>query len=309
MNKLMRNKELRLLLTQNCNYDCVFCSHEGLNSKPKQKLGIDDYTYLYTVCRDNFDWRNITLTGGEPLLYKDFDELVTRIAKQQGRITVVSNGYLLHKHTDTVDLLKRINLSLHSLDEEKYNAIIQNKNKLPRVISNIINTRANSPHVDVRLNVVLTKDFNDSQEEIKRLLDFIDLTGCSLKFIELANDKDKVIPLDEIKQKLNILGVKERTHDNRSIVMSDNVFLTRTSCETAQIAKDPESTCREAMDFFIAPNGIVNHCVVNNSEDSILHEIKIRDSEKLVGKLSKLSESFAANCVYAKSNHKDICKE
>ena len=76
----MKNKELRFLLTQSCNYDCVFfCNHEGLNNKIKTTLTLDDYVYLFTVCKNNFNWKSISITGGEPLLYRQFDELVKNI--------------------------------------------------------------------------------------------------------------------------------------------------------------------------------------------------------------------------------------
>ena len=304
IDKVMADKELRLLLTQACNYDCVFCNHEGLNNKVSKKLNNCDYSYLYTVCRDNFDWRSVSLTGGEPLLYKDFDDLVLRIAKQQGLITVISNGALLDKHMSSVDLLKRINLSLHSLDPQKYDGLVQRKGRLPKVISNINAVRINSPHVDVRLNVVLSKGFNDSSEDIKRLLDFADFNGCSIKFIELANDKDKIVTLDELKEMLKNLGLKERFTDKRKTVMSNNIILTRTSCEDAQRTNDPSAKCQENMDFFVTPNGAVNHCVVTNEESSILGEIRSRDDEALVAKLKTISQSFGRNCSQSITNER-----
>ena len=295
----MENKELRLLLTQNCNFDCVHCNHEGFNQKVKSKLTLDDYIYLYTVCKDNFNWYSISLTGGEPLLYRQFDNLVNGIAKRQGQITVVSNGEFLDKHMNSIDLCDRLNVSFHSAEAEKFEQITKRKGAFSRVASNINAVRINSPHVDLRLNVVLQRGFNGENADVKRILDFADFNGCSVKFIELANDKDKIVPLEEIRDMLLNLGLKERIGGKRKIMMSDNVLLTRTFCEDAQLTDDPQATCNDNMDFFVTPSGTINNCVVTNDESTILKEIKSRNDEKLVDGLKQIGQSFGKNCAKA----------
>lgn len=299
----MENKELRYLLTQACNYDCVFCNHEGLNNKNNTQLTLEDYVYLFDVCKKNFNWNKISLTGGEPLLYKEFDELVKRIADLQGIITVISNGSLLDKHFDTVELLNRINVSLHSLNEQKYDSLVRTKGQLPKVISNIKQITKTMPHVDVRLNVVLSKNFNDSLEDVKKILDFANINNCSVKFIELANDKDRIVPMHKIKSMLEQLGLTERKHGLRKLVMSDNVSITRTSCESAKLSKNVGEECAKNMDFFVVPNGSINHCFSTNEQSSILEEVKSRDTEKLISKLKTIGNNFGKNCIYKSLNN------
>jgi len=296
----LKDKELRYLLTQNCNYDCVFCNREGFHKKSSTKMLSEDYTYLFTVFKDNFDWQEISLTGGEPLLYESFDILVKDIHNNQGIITVISNGELLDKHLDTIALLKRVNLSLHTLNEAKYNFLTNRIGKLPKVISNIKATKTNLPHVDVRLNVVLKKDINDELDDIKRLIDFANTNDCSIKFIELSNNKDILVPLDEVKVKIEILGFKERLQDKRKIIMSDNIILSRNSCNTAQKTEDPSDTCNKLMDFFITPSGTINLCSETDKEISILNEVKQRDNNMLIEKLKHISTCFGQNCNYQK---------
>lgn len=298
----MKDKELRFILTQSCNYSCGFCNHEGMNHKVKRELSLDDYIYLFTVCKDNFNWRTVSLTGGEPLLYDQFDQLVKNIAEAKGVITVISNGTLLDKHFDSINLLRRINVSLHSLDEEKYDKIVRVKGQLPKVISNINSVRMNMPHVDVRLNVVLSKNVNSSLKDIKHILEFANSNGCSVKFIELANDKDKIVPMNEIKNMLEQLGLKGRTHDHRKLVMSDNVTITRTSCESAKTSNNVGEICAKNMDFFVTPSGKINHCFVTNEQSSILEEVKSRNTNKLITKLKTISGTFGKNCIYKDLN-------
>jgi cyclic pyranopterin phosphate synthase len=296
----MNNKELRLLLTSDCNFDCRFCHKEGLHKKSEIKMTLDDYIYLYKVCKDNFGWTSITLTGGEPLMYPELTDLVDGISQQKGIITLVSNGVFLDKHLDSVYLIDRVNVSLHSMDAEKYNYLTR-KGNLLKVQKNIGKVRAYCPHVDVRLNVVLTKDFNDSPEDLKLILDFAESEGCSVKFIELANDADNIVTIDEIQSILQSFGFMQRATTNRKRVLDNNrtdVYLTQTPCETAQRTIKPGESCNVNMNFCITPSGMVNHCDVTNEEASILDEINNRDDKCLIARLSKIGEDFGKNCVF-----------
>lgn len=295
-------KELRYLLTQKCNYDCVFCNHEGLDTKTPAKLTADDLVYLFTVCRDNFGWHNLSLTGGEPLTYKDFDALVTDIAALQGKITLISNGALLDKHLDTVGLLERVNLSLHTLDADKYHRLVRGHSDLRKVISNIDAVHERAPQTDIRLNVVLNRGFNDSPADVKRLLDFAQQHNCSLKFLELANDRDHIVPLDTIIRLLQQNGAEYQTNfENKKILLKNgatDIILTRTTCEHAKLQADPAQACRDNFDYFITPSGTVNRCVITNQQTSLLTEIKNRDDEMLVAKLTTIGQHFGAHCCH-----------
>jgi len=159
----------------------------------------------------------------------------------------------------------------------------------------------------VRLNVVLTKGFNDSADDIKRILDFADFSGCSVKFIELANNKDKVVTMDELQKILQDFGFKERARDERKIIMSDNVVLTRTACEDAKLTDNTVGLCRRNMDFFVTPSGHINHCINKNTineDSSILAEVKSRDEENLVTKLKMIESRFGQDCMYKNKNDK-----
>lgn len=302
---LQSNKELRLLLTQKCNYDCVFCNHEQLNTKVENNLTVDDYVYLFTVCKNKLGWQNISLTGGEPLIYKEFDTLVRSLAQEKAKITVISNGELLDKHFDTVKLLERINLSLHSINPENYHRLIQREDKLRHVLTNIKTIRKDIPEVDIRLNIVLSRGINDHINEIKKLIDFANSADCSIKFIELANDKDKMISLDEIEILLNSLGIKElpnQVNRNKRRDMTNNIILTRTTCEYARLTDDPAKSCNKDLNLFVAPNGQINQCTINDKSESILGAIKHRDDEVLIHKLSKINEGIAKTCVFKKDD-------
>jgi len=288
----MKHKELRYLLTQDCNYDCFFCAKEGLHEKVPTELTLKDYTYLFTTCRDNFDWKTISFTGGEPLMYHGFDNLVKEIARLQGRIKIISNGELLDEHLDAIDLLEQANISLHTLDEQKYDRLVNKTGKLQRVKDGIKLVTANSPHVEQRLNIVLARGFNESPEDVKNILDFAEKNNCSIKFIELGGNTEKLVPLDEIQTTIRNLGIR----DNK--INGMDILYTRLICEDSQRFPVPSQACNYRMGFFVTPSGAINKCHAINDCESILDEIKNRDDEQLVSKLVTINESFGKNCLY-----------
>ena len=49
------SRELRLIITQDCNYQCYFCHREGIERKSESILNSSDYEYLFSVCKKNMD--------------------------------------------------------------------------------------------------------------------------------------------------------------------------------------------------------------------------------------------------------------
>lgn len=60
-----KNKALRIVLTQDCIYNCNFCHKEGMKKYEVAKLTPEDYSFLFEVCKETFNWDEVTLTGGE----------------------------------------------------------------------------------------------------------------------------------------------------------------------------------------------------------------------------------------------------
>ena len=57
-------QELRIIITQACNYNCYFCHHEGLYKMKKTMLTAEDLSYLYEVANRNLQMARMNLTGG-----------------------------------------------------------------------------------------------------------------------------------------------------------------------------------------------------------------------------------------------------
>lgn len=123
----MKN-DIRFLVTNTCNYDCYFCHREGVESLEgrllrQHQLTVDDYVILYKLYSEMEGWNGVTLSGGEPLLYKEIDTLLKKLKEEEAEITIVTNGSLLHSHLLAMKYIKRINVSIHTMDAEMYSQI------------------------------------------------------------------------------------------------------------------------------------------------------------------------------------------
>ena len=65
---MLMDKELRLVLTSKCNYDCYFCHNEGIQKSSKELFDSDDYEFLVSFCKKKYGWNTVTLT--EKILMK-----------------------------------------------------------------------------------------------------------------------------------------------------------------------------------------------------------------------------------------------
>ncbi|MCM1992548.1 GTP 3',8-cyclase MoaA [Oceanirhabdus seepicola] len=177
---------LRVSLTDRCNLRCVYCMpEEGIIKKTHDDIFRFQDILKVIKAASVLGVNKVRFTGGEPLIVKGIDKLIYETSKIQGinDISLSTNGILL---SDTVQELKkaglnRVNISLDTLDREKYKEITRggDLNKVMDAIDKCL-TLGVKP---VKINAVLMKGFNDDEIE-----SFINLTKDSpihVRFIEL----------------------------------------------------------------------------------------------------------------------------
>jgi cyclic pyranopterin phosphate synthase len=126
----------------------------------------------------------IRLTGGEPLVRQNLDRLVGKLSAIQGLkdLCLTTNGALL---ADNVQLLKaaglrRINVSLDSLDRDKFRQISK-RGDLDKVLEGIFAAKSHGLH-PIKLNAVIERGVND--DDILPLVEFSREHGFAMRFIE-----------------------------------------------------------------------------------------------------------------------------
>ncbi len=171
---------LRISLTQRCNFNCFFCHQEG-ESGPNGEVTPEEIETVVSVAAE-LGINKIKLTGGEPLLRNDVVEIVRRISPYVDEVSMTTNGYMLkEKACDLRDAgLKRVNISFHSTDPEKFCKIIgrESVQAVREGIEEAIRCGLNP----IKLNMVVMKGIND--EEIEDMIAFSRETGVTLQLIE-----------------------------------------------------------------------------------------------------------------------------
>ncbi len=184
---------LRVSVTDRCDLRCVYCMAEDMTFLPKREvLTLEE---LDRLCSGFVDLgvRKLRLTGGEPLVRKNIMWLVRRLGRHLktgalDELTLTSNGTQLSRFAyELADAgVKRINISLDTLDPAKFKAITR-WGDLERVMDGIAQARAAG--LTIKINAVALRGVND--DEIDRLLSWCGECGFDLTFIE-------VMPVGEI---------------------------------------------------------------------------------------------------------------
>jgi len=215
---------LRISVTDRCDLRCRYCMAERMTFLPRnQLLTLEEIG----VIADSFiarGVRKIRLSGGEPLVRRDFVELAHRIGRHVkagtlDELTLTTNGTHLAEHAAALaDAgIRRINVSLDSIDPDRF-AFITRGGQLDRVLAGIAAARAEG--IAVKINMVALRGFNE--DDILPMLRWCDAQGHDLTLIEtmplgeIDEDRtDRYLPLHEalapVRQHHAITSIAHRT--------------------------------------------------------------------------------------------------
>jgi cyclic pyranopterin phosphate synthase len=184
---------LRVSVTDRCDFRCVYCMAENMSFLPKAEvLSLEELDRLCSafVARGV---RKLRLTGGEPLVRRGIMTLVNSLSRhlrsgQLDELTLTSNGSQLARYAAELKAagIHRINVSLDTLDAEKFRAITR-WGSLDQVLAGI--DAAQAAGLKIKINTVALKGVND--DEFPGLLEWAHGRGMDLTLIE-------VMPLGEI---------------------------------------------------------------------------------------------------------------
>jgi cyclic pyranopterin phosphate synthase len=201
--------DLRISVTDRCNFRCVYCrSADPENYRPEDELlGWDELERLASVLLP-LGIRKVRVTGGEPMVRPGVIEFIARLKKLGVEdLSMTTNGQLVAERCDALVAagLNRINISLDSLDAQKFERITRTR-KLDTVMAGIHAAQA-SPLRPVKVNAVLVRGIND--DEVEAFAALARDTGIIMRFIEfMPLDADRhwsrevVVPAAEVKRRI-----------------------------------------------------------------------------------------------------------
>ncbi|MDO8535129.1 MAG: GTP 3',8-cyclase MoaA [Xanthobacteraceae bacterium] len=184
---------LRVSVTDRCDFRCVYCMSEQMTFLPKRDLlTLEELDRLCSafVARGV---KKLRLTGGEPLVRRDIMVLFRSLSRHLasgalGELTLTTNGSQLSRFAAELaeSGVKRINISLDTLDAEKFRAVTR-WGELDKVMAGIDAAQAAGLHV--KINAVALKSVNE--DEIPALMEWAHGRSMDLSLIE-------VMPLGDI---------------------------------------------------------------------------------------------------------------
>jgi cyclic pyranopterin phosphate synthase len=176
--------DLRISVTDRCNYRCVYCmpSHPQWLPKP-EILSFEEIEFLTKIFAKE-GVNQIRLTGGEPLVRRNIDELIRKLYSIEGieDISLTTNGHFLSDLASTLKQagIRRLNISLDSLRADRF-AQITGSNSFEAVMKGIEES-IRVGFDPIKINCVAMKGFND--DEIPVFLDWAKEKGLQIRFIE-----------------------------------------------------------------------------------------------------------------------------
>src|SRR5574340_627939 len=207
--------DLRISVTDRCNFRCVYCM-------PKTAFGRD---YPFLPHRELLTFEEITrvagifvahgvrkirLTGGEPLLRRNIEDLIAMLAQIPGiEITLTTNGSLLPQKARALKDagLQRVTVSLDSLDDRAFRAMNDVDFPVAKVLAGI-DAAAAAGLAPIKINMVVKRGTND--HDIVDMARYFKGSGHIVRFIEFMDvgtrngwKLDEVVPSAEVIRRID----------------------------------------------------------------------------------------------------------
>ncbi|MEM3670158.1 MAG: GTP 3',8-cyclase MoaA [Thermoprotei archaeon] len=177
-------RKLRISVTDRCNFRCSFCMPSNpVWLKKEEILTYEEITRVVGILA-GMGVSKVRLSGGEPLVRKDIEQLVKMIHGVPGvsSVSMTTNGALLRSKAAALKHagLSSVTVSLHSLKSSRYDRITGTRGVFDRVLDGVAEARRVG--IEVKVNCVVTRGCND--DEILDFADFAVRSGTVVRFIE-----------------------------------------------------------------------------------------------------------------------------
>jgi molybdenum cofactor biosynthesis protein A len=310
-----KHNYLRISLTERCNLRCFYCMPpEGVQLSPADSLMNAGEVFLLAREFVKRGVNKIRLTGGEPLVRKDFEAVIEKLAALPVELAITTNGILLDKYLGVLmhHNVRKINISLDSLQPHKFSAITR-RDYFARVWRNI--HRLLDHAIVPKINVVVIRGTND--EEITGFVELTRDLPLIIQFIEfmpfVGNEwqTGKTVYAKEVMEIINGFyggGRVQRLADEPNDT-SRNYRISGYAGSFGMINTVSNPFCDSCNRIRLTANGRIKNCLFSQSETDLLAllragadvgramEENILAKKKLRGGISDFSDEQAARKV------------
>ncbi len=290
---------LRVSVTDRCDFRCVYCMSEHMSFLPKKELlSLEELDRLCSAFV-SLGVRKLRISGGEPLVRRGIMTLIHRLGRHLktgalDELTITTNASQLERYAvELVDCgVKRINVSLDSLDAEKFLAITR-WGKFDKVMAGIEAARAAG--LRVKINTVALKGVNDG--EIENIVRWCGEKDMDLTFIETmpmgeidGNRSDQYLPLSQVRAQLEKLWILEES-DHVSGGPARYVNLRETGQRVGFITPLSHNFCESCNRVRLTCTGTLYMCL--GQEDAADLRAPLRAGEDDAGVITAIREAIA----------------
>jgi cyclic pyranopterin phosphate synthase len=273
--------DLRLSVTDRCNYRCVYC-RTGEEGAQYSELPIVDYARILRVFV-SLGIEKIRLTGGEPLLRQGLLDLIRETAQLRPAfsdapldIALTTNGHLLAPLARPLREagLSRITVSMDAVDPETFTRITRVPGSFERVRDGI-RAAQDAGLGPVKVNCVLMRGFNDSQ--IEAFAEFSRNEGVIVRFIEFMPLEEgrtwapeTVVPMEEIVTRLNAVRPLVELPPNHISETARRFTFEDGRGEIGIIAPVSRPFCGHCSRVRLTSDGKVRTCLFSQSDHDLI---------------------------------------
>ena len=271
-------KDLRISVTDRCNFRCTYCmpldEYEWVDKG--EILTFEEIARLARLFV-RLGVEKIRLTGGEPLVRRNIEALVAELSELDGLkdLCLTTNGSLLAEKAAALKAagLRRINLSLDTLDPDKFRAMTK-RGDLEEVLKGLFAAKAQglSP---IKINAVVERNVN--HDDILNLVEFSREHGFAMRFIEYMDvgntnnwTSEKLVSKKEIFERINArYPLREVGRENGSAPAVDYEFIDGRG-EVGIVASVTEPFCATCNRARLTADGKLVTCLFS----SVGHDLK-----------------------------------
>ena len=192
---------VRLSVTDRCNIRCFYCmpAVDAEFVEKSRLLSFEEIARLASLLVNRCGVRDIRLTGGEPLVRRQLDRLIAMLSRIEGLadLSLTTNGILLGEQAWGLRQagLKRINISLDTLDEKVFQRISR-RSGLEKTIAGI-DRAIECGFESIKLNALAIRGI--TEQEVGRLVEFALQRQVTIRFIEfMPLDADRAWRTDNV---------------------------------------------------------------------------------------------------------------
>ena len=281
-------KNLRISVTDRCNLRCTYCMpfDKYVWIEKKEVLSFEEITRL-TSLFIQLGVDDIRLTGGEPLVRQDLEVLVAKLSALDGLkdLSLTTNGIYLAEKVEKLAAsgLKRINVSLDTLDPDRYR-LMTKRGDLSKVVDGLFAAKRLGFR-PIKVNAVIERGVNDI--DILDMVEFCRENGFALRFIEYMDvgnsnhwKSEKMVSKQEI---LSIIHtrypLKEIGRDHGTAPAVDYHYLDG-KADIGVIASVTEPFCSSCTRVRVTADGKLVTCLFSENGHDLKHLLRMGATDK-----------------------------